>query len=517
MWGCADEGAVEIALDFPGASRLSPDPARIASVTVVTTLAGGSPASQTQSVAPDSALSFGQIPAGVDVDLAVELRSATQRLVGFGRAQVKVAAGEETPISLAIRKPFVYLPGGDALAALDATIEGQFSGPEVVPSGGSAIAAAASRDGTELWVISDSGGTQTLSMIATATHQQSATAVIPISGIPVTSLALSVDGRFAVIGHGGDGGGISLVDLAAARGGDAATEFHELGDVGAVAIAPGPNGSPRAYALIDRARTPGCDDSALPSTVVWMPLADPSGGESFTYDGAIHDFAVTDAGDVAIVADACRNELRSISLLAPAGDAAADSFLAVDSASAVAIVGTRVWGAGSSPAAGNRSVIQLASRDLYDNDETHISLAPLEVSVLSLDIADSEPDGQREVEQRLGADTTALIDLSVLPGADQIAVVTSAIYHESEYYVLVNGFPRLFIPEMEVVTREYLLVDAATAAFVQRLRTSCLITTFPPPDEDPVLRSWDCVVPPGAHETVVPFLPTAAVALLGSR
>lgn len=507
---------MEIALSFPGADSLAPDPARIAQVTLVTTMSGSSPVSETQVVAPGNALTFGRVPAGGDVEVAIELRSATQQLIGFGRTQVDVTAGETTPVELAIRKPFVYLSGGDALAVLDATIEDEASSSLApLPVGGDAIAAAATRDGTELWVVADSGAMQQLAMITTASHQLDETTAIDVGTRPVTSIALSVDGRFATLGHGGADGGISLVDLAAARRGQTAIAFHPLGDVGAVAMAPGENGSPRAYALIDRARSAGCDRAAPPSTLAWLPLADPSAGGTITYNGPVHDVAVTAAGDLAIVADACRHELRSISLFAPSES---ERFLSLANASAVAIEGGRVWGAGSSTAPlTGASVIRIASRDLYNDDETQITLAALETSVLSVDIADSEPDGDRNVEQRLRADATGLIDLAILPGSDQVAVVTAAAYHESSFYVLVNGFPRLFIPEMEVVTREYLLIDAATAAFVQRIRTSCVITTFPPPDEDPVLRSWDCVVPPGADETAVPFLPTTAVALLGSR
>jgi len=472
---CAPQGEVTIDLILPDDPALSPAGDRLAELTLVTWEPGGAPHSQSRPVGdPGAGVDLGVLPDGRQVQVALELRSATDRLIGYGRSPEPVAAraGEDTVVSIQVRRPFVFASGApDRLDTVDSTLD------PVDPAAFGAIALTApvatapTPDGAELIAITaPSQSEAALQIVSTLDHRPVEGVSISLRG-GVNDLAVTADGRLAVVAHGGEEGGLSVVDLDAARAGEAKVAFRALGDAGAVRIAPGAGGEPaRALALLSRSRAFGCDAALPASSVAVVELAGdlPVAG-AVELDGPAADLAVAPDGARLYLAEPCRAIVSQVALGAGGlPDGAPAPLVELEQATSVAVGSDgRVWGAGAAPPTADAGArVVLASTAPGGEDATRVVLPPQEERAESNDF---DEQGQR-VEIRIDADRLRAFDLVALPGDDLVALLIEGYYHAEE-----SGDTGLgpITPEIEITTFEYMLVDASTRAAVQRLRTDC--------------------------------------------
>ena len=519
--GCSQTAEMSIGLDLPGDPALSPAGDRLAALTLLswTPDQPDQPArSQTRQVADSHAgIDLGTLAADQPVQVAIELRSGSQRLLGYGETPEPVVPGaaSDTRISLHVRRPFAYVAGDpDQLASFDATLDptGPYQGSVPVPA---PLASAPTPDGAELVVVSDTGSGARLTLVSTADHQvESAAAQIDLAG-QVTDVAVTPDGQLAVVAHDGTGeaGGLSVIDLAAARAGRSQVQFAQLGAVGAVTVAPDPGGGPpRAIALIDRTTGFGCDAAALPSSLVVVTLTGdmPAAAAVDLGEPAANLSSAPDGSEV-YVALPCSDQLGGIALDdrgALAGSVA--SLISVPAASSVAVERGQLWGTGVAPADSSGGLrVVLVSASLAGAGPTRVNLPPAQERIEFNELQDP---GQ-VVEERVDADKLRAFQLVALPGSEMVALLTEGYYHGDESGDAL-GTP--IVPEMEITTYEYLLVNPATRAVVQRLRTWCDGQVLSP---DAVFTSFRCGQ--GADQDVLDdahsYVPAQVSALYGGR
>ena len=455
-----------IDLVLPEDPALSPAGDRIAQLTLVTWAPGEAPESETRAVDdPSAGLEMGVLAGGREVGLAVELRSATQRLLGYGESPLPVAPDpdDDTVVSLQVRRPFVYAAGPAArLDAFDSTLDpgedATFGGIAV----SAPLASAPTRDGAELVVIAARGEAAELRLVSTATHQPLEVAAVPLPGA-VSDVAVTADGSRAVVAHDGAAGGVSVVDLAAARTGEAAVATVDVGPVGALALVEPAEGAASAVALVGRSRAFGCDPELPASSLAVVDLAaTPAVARSIELSTSIADVAAEDG--VVYLADPCAGAVDRIRL----DDGAAPAALfPLDKACAVAAQGGRVWGAGWLPLEGSRGArVILTSSDAEGADLSRVELPPAQERARSTDF---EGEDQR-VEIVIEADRVRPFELVALPGGDLVALLTEGYFH-SEEWTDIFGDP--VVSEIELTTFEYLLVQASSRALVHRVRTFC--------------------------------------------
>ena len=356
-------------------------------------------------------------------------------------------------------------------------------------------------------VIAASGeGAAELRLVSTATHQPQGGAVVALPGA-VSDLAITADGTRAVIAHDGETGGVSVVDLAAARLGDAAVATVEIGPVGAVALVEGPDASAaRAVALVGRSRAFGCDAELAASSLAVVELAggSPAVASSIELGSPIADIAAQDG--VVYLADPCGD---AISRLAIDEGGEPSALFSLDEACAVAVQGGRVWGAGWLPLAGAQGArVLLTSSDPEGADMTQVELPPAQERARSTDF---EGEDER-VEIVIEADRVRPFELVALPGGDLVALLIEGYFH-SEEWTDIFGDP--VVSEIELTTFEYLLVQASSRAVVHRLRTFCDGTAT----AGATLANFECGA--GSDQQAVPdeemYRPAQLSALYGGR
>jgi len=510
LLACESDGAVEFAFLLPDVEELSPAGEDVASVTLVTYETDAPPRSETRRIQDRSEpLDIGRIEVADEVSFAVELRSPTLRLLGYGRSAspVDVLPYEVVTVPIMVRRPFVYVAGGTGLATFDATLDQ--TNPSYRGTIGLPVAPELSvptHDGANLAVVAQSGTGAELLLVSTANHQPLEIAPVLLAGSP-TDAAVSPDNQYVVVAHTGGGGGLSIVDLESARQGESAVDVVPLGAVGGVAIGARAQ-VPRAVALVDRATSPDCV-GAPDSSIVVVSLTDAAQvGAPIEYGGPIHDLAVSSDGSTAVIADACNGLLATVAL---AGGAKPSILTELPSASAVAVIEDRVWGVGTLPPTGTTGRrLTVVSIGLDGTGEIVLELPPSQERARSLDFS-----GQGQAaEQRLDADTLMAYDLAVVPGADQIALLTWGYFSGSEVGDLL-GAP--IIPAMELTAHEYLLLNASTGAATHRVRTSCALTWESDPFNPPILDAWECTQAAGQDVSGSTYLPQHISVLYGTR
>jgi hypothetical protein len=115
--GCAAEGSVEIVFLLPESESLSPIAGNLAEITVVSTVPGEPPRSEARHVTHGSEeVNIGSVKIADGVTLAVELRSPSKRLIGYGRSAgpIDIEAEGVTEVPIMLRRPFAYATGGGA-------------------------------------------------------------------------------------------------------------------------------------------------------------------------------------------------------------------------------------------------------------------------------------------------------------------------------------------------------------------------------------------------------------------
>jgi hypothetical protein len=503
LTACDGTGEVSIRFRLPSDAGLSPVDERLAEITLVTTNREGDRSLETREVIDrEAGLEMGVLPAGGRLRVAVELRSPAQRLIGFGQSagEIEVGAGD-VEIAIEVRRPFVYLAGqAMRLEVFDPTLDTSepFAATIALES---PRAVAPSADGSEVVVVSASAGGGTLRLLSTSDHLLGSTTV-PLVRLP-RDVAVSPDGRWALVGLDGADGGLSIVDLVALRSGVAGTaRFLPLGPVGTVATT-GFEEDARGVALLARA-TAACANQPYSSLVLLSMGGAPAVLETLDLGAPIGDLALTEAGEV-VVADGCGDRLAEVAL----ADGELTTLVDLPGASAVAAVGDRVWGAGVAQATaslGRR--VTMGARARGEGGETRIELAPAQERIESIEFSGRE----QTVEVAMDADELAAVELAALPGSDLVALTTRGYYHADESGDFL-GSP--VVPEMEITTHEYLLVDASNQTVVQRVRTSCdgfLLT-------EAVLTEFVCSTAPD-QETITfadSFEPSQIAVLYGGR
>jgi hypothetical protein len=263
----------------------------------------------------------------------------------------------------------------------------------------------------------------------------------------------------------------------------------------------------RAFALVDRSNPEaGCDSAAPPSSIVSLSLAAPSElGFDFDYGSPIADLAVSVDGQTLVVADPCTNggEVRAVD--PQSGDVR--TVLSLPTATAVAVLGDRVWAVGSlAPAEGKGRRLALASAQLDGSNATMLELAAAEEIVETSDF--TEPGQTPAI--RMQADDLAALDLAIAPGGGHIAVLARAYFHADEQ--IDPFFGLALLPQVDQTTYEYLLLDASAGTPVHRVRTSCDLVT-----SDAIVANWSCSETPGQDIATSPFIPTGVAVLHGSQ
>jgi hypothetical protein len=466
--------------DVPADSDLSPAGPQLSEITLVSWLPGETPQAETRQIGDRTvALDMGSVEIADQVRLAVEMRSATQRLVGYGRSPgpVTVEPDQIVDVPINVRRPFVYATGASSIATFDSTLDLRF-----IAYGGSIATPAPPKvvvptpDGAHLVVGVASGNGGQVFRVLSSTHTMSEDAPINLT-LPPNDIAIASNNRIAVVAHNGSSGGVSLVDL---ETGDAL--FIAMGTVDAIAIGRGRDAEDeeRAFALIDRTVVDGCGGN--PSTIVAIPLDDPTNlGPTIAYEAPLRDLAASRDTREIVIADGCNQRLYKID---PDDDAQRAELTRVLNASAVAMLDGRVWGVGTlaaTPDLGARLLI--VSINLDGEDEVRVELDETKDQAVALDFT---TDGQQALN-RMGADTLTAIDMAIVPGGDHIALLTRAHYEGEEFVDFIFG---VLLPEMTMDTSEYLLIDTANTQAVQRLRTSCAL--WWDSNSDPYLDRWEC-------------------------
>jgi hypothetical protein len=141
------------------------------------------------------------------------------------------------------------------------------------------------------------------------------------------------------------------------------------------------------------------------------------------------------------------------------------------------------------------------------SDATVLAPPPAEERAKSNDFSDQ---GQF-AEIRMAADEIEPLDVSVLPGAAHVAVLMRGRYLGTEVF---DPFFGSLIPALDLDAYEYVLIDAATAAPVQRFRTRCALAWA----RGSFLDDFECAVAPGQDEAERPgFVPRDLQVLYGAR
>jgi hypothetical protein len=497
--GCGSSGRVELVIDLPAEMALSPIDDRVARLTLMTQATGLSTQVENVDVAippmRGQTLAFGDVPIANGVLLDLQATSPSGRLLGFGHAgPLDVTSGDALSVSVKLRRPFAYVAGGASLWAFDATVEpGQpYARAVAMPAGPAAVAT--TPDGGEVVVVAEDA----LVLVSTSTHARvGGTAALEPGALDV---AVSPDGRWAAVVHVA---GISLVDLATLRGGDATAGFAAIDNPAAVAVGPG-----TAYVLTDAAQPTSC---AAPSSIVPVPLAAaPVPGTPIVLASGARDLAVVTRGPRAgslVVAEPCQNAL----VIAGPDGSGQNALLQVPNLTSVAVSDQRVWGVGWQ---GDESelFLVLSSVGFDGQAPTSLNLAPSQALAQSNDL--TEP-GQ-VTEDRLGADALDPFELVILPGARHAALLLHGQFHADQVIRTVTigdtTVNQVILPRIDMETFEYVLIDVTAGAAAQRLRTRCAIDWQ---HDVAVIDDWSCASTPGQDVASETFTPLHQAVLYG--
>jgi hypothetical protein len=504
---CQSQGEVRLDLHYPDSQDLAPITADVGQVTLVTYGPDEAPVAETrQLLDAGEPLDMGRIAVGDGMTLALQLRAPNQRLLAYGRSPdaLDVAADQVITVPVLVRKPYAYLTGHTRLAAFDTTRDATASTAYRgwLNLSRAPVVAASTQDGAFLVVLSADGVGSQMTLLSTSTHTEAAVPPVPLPA-PAVGVAVSPDSRWVVVGHNGGGGGVSIIDLVAAAQGTSDVQMVAAGNVGEVAIGDR-SALPRAVALLDRADA-GCTGS---SSLAVIDLEARTVGKTIPLGSAVRDLALSGDGRTAVVAT-CGGELRAVAIDEDVNPNVMLTQLV--GASAVAVFDDRVWGVGAQPPGGGKTRrLLLVSIALDGSGETRLELPPAQERAQSTDFS---ADGQ-SAEQRMDADALDAYDLALVPGADEVAILTTAYYHASEVGDFL-GAP--IIPEMTLTAYEYLLVEASSNAVVQRVRTACELDWVSDPFNPPVLDSWVCTQAAGQDVSEEPYHPRQVSILYGTR
>jgi hypothetical protein len=390
-----------------------------------------------------------------------------------------------------VRKPIVYVSSDRAVGTLDPTFDGldpKFQGALTVSPGATAFTV----DGSELAVISGS----VLQRIATADHKAVG---MPIElGAMTVSDATRVPGERRLVISSSEGGapGVVVADLDTG-------EVRRLSTmpVSRLAIAGSAEAGFTAYGLVGRVAPPvGTATCAGSSMVIAFGIDQTAETPATVASGQFSDIAA--GGDAVFGANPCSGLVSRLDPGLP------KVMINVGGAAALATEGSRLWIAGSAPpAVGQGARIRISSVRLDGSDPQAVTLPP-KAEVMTYDFDDAN-----ELSLNIHADTLVPLDLAVLPGAQQVAVITQMNSHRT---ARVDNFGAKVIPEMDAVVHDIVLADPQAGSIFQRIRAKCVLTLINKTNAE--FPDWSCIATSGAETPVNgDSVPRTLGALYGGR
>lgn len=487
---CGERAEVTLELDVPEDPALDPFALDIGSLTLSAWTEGELLTSATRPFADRAAPpGFGTVPVADAIRFELMAASPGGRVLGFGRSPrpLDVRGDQTTVVPMSMRRPFVYIGGADAVVAVDATREPGQDYTSLVDVGAPTTAVAEVPGGRELAVVAGAA----VVFLASATHERDVLPAVTLSS-PAHHLAVSPDGRWLVATHDGVDGGLSIIDVEAARAGRASPRFVAVESPGSVAIA-----HDKVWVVsrpVDNFFCQGDSDLVVVS-------ADEGGVLGRTaLPTAASVLAVDRASEVAFVIVCGGRVLRVDSPGAPASVHAE-----VPGPTALDIAQGRVWMMGHSDQDDAAQLI-LSSAPIDGGPALELPLAVLEERAVALSL---EGDGQGGLV-RMNADLSSAFDIDVLPDGEHVAILVVAGYTAQPAGDAGGGQP--ILPEIRMITYEYQLLQLDTGLGAQRLRLSCEISWT----TGALLDDFACGQAPGQDIAALSFVPTELAALYGS-
>ena len=504
---CIGDGAVDIVLLWPDDPALSPSAEQVFEVTLVRTAPGEATQRSVHQVFDSGdAASLGDVDAGEGVRLAVELRSPNQRLIGYGRSHgaLSIEPGQSISVPMNVRRPFVYLSGDTTLSAFDPTRDGDDTQYRTdIPAIASPRVTTTSADGSSLYAV-----TSAPALVALATSDHATQLLDPVSlPLPASDLAVTADGRYAIVGHGTGGGGVSVVDLAAAiDGSPSVTAVDTGGPVHRVVVAS-ESSQARAFALIDG----DLDCVGGPSRLLAIDLESATASDIVTLSSVAQDLTASPDGGRLFVASACDDVVLGVVL--DQEPSVAQELARVPGVTALATQEGRIWAIGQlSPTPDTGARLVAVSMDTDGNEQASLEMPVLQERAKTLEFSGEGDESVRQID----ADEVVALHAAVLPGSDALAIVTQGYFHAPDRgeFIDILGIPVPILPEMELRTHEYLLVDTATGTVVQRVRSRCELDQL---SFEALVTDWECTQTPGQEVTPREYQPTGVSVLYGAQ
>jgi hypothetical protein len=318
-----------------------------------------------------------------------------------------------------------------------------------------------------------------------------------------TEIGVSPDSRWAVIVHAAEASekGVSIVNVDEARLNAVTPVFVPLESPGGVAVA-----DDTAWILVNPS-VPGPTACSSQSALVPIALATADTGASASLAGAARDLALSADGRTVYVAEPCQGAIVAVTA---AGESQV-SLVAVPNPTQVAVAGSRVWALGSDSPPEH---LVLVSVNEDRSATSRLDLAATQELAKSNDLTE---DGQT-AEVRLDADGIEAYSMSVLPDGRNVVLLVHGTYHADQIVRTIRfgdiSFDEEIVPDLDMETYEYQLVDVTTGGATQRLRTSCTI------DWDKgvaLLDDWDCASAQGQVTSEEDFIARQATVLYGAH
>jgi hypothetical protein len=484
------DGRVTLDLDVPTAPQL--DPLLDADLLTLDGIVDGENVYSSTIDVPErgAPLHFAEVPVRDDVWFELSASTIAGRVVGFGRSSESfdITDDDDVRVPIRVRKPMAYLAGADALVVVDGTGEPGEDYVSMVPTGAPVRAVAATRDGAELVVATPTS----VRLLSTLTHAATSSDV-PLVAEP-RELAISADGRWAAVSHQAMPQGVSIIDLQALREGTAiAPTFVPIDRPGAIAIGGGV-----VWVLVNPIDSLFCSGT---SSVVSVSLDAPSASTAIPLVGRSGTLTADPDSGAALVAIGCADQIVAID--APGGEP--HTIFASPGLGSVTVANGRVWTTGT--VNGVDAHLTLTDFNLDGSDPHTVELPTTEEHAVATALEESGQDGQI----RLTADLHTAFAVSVLPDGAHVAIVDIAAYIGLASGDAGGGRP--IIPDMQMITNEYQLVQLDTGLSAQRLRLACEISW----DPGALLDSFRCATAPGQDEAPAPFAASDLSVLYGSR
>jgi hypothetical protein len=298
--------------------------------------------------------------------------------------------------------------------------------------------------------------------------------------------------------------GAAIVDVAALRAGQVVTPtLVPITGAARVAI-----GGQLAYVLadVDAVR---CD---VRSRIVRLPLDGAAPLPELTLDVAVSDLAVDPESETLYAPVPCQGRVERLRL---AGETVTrETVLTLPTPGSVAVGAGRIWAVGAE-LVGTGQRLVLASVGTDGSGSSRLEMPVTEERAVSIEL--DEPG--HSAEMRLEADLLQPASLTVLPDGRQVALLVRAQFHAPKTIEPVEVFPGVIVdsvilPEMDLETSEYLLIDTAAVTLVHRLRTRCDLTWLM---GEAFIDIWACGRAPGQDVTADPFVPRGLAVLYGER